>query len=218
MPCLKFDIKECFESETLSILKPQKKTQTNFYVWYENNCQVLRDERVFGVLYNAHFCTLILENVQSKILNNQIAFGVHFHKINTVLVSEQHNCILAGDEGGRIVQYVLDGTTGKIIRDFGVVGIGQVRTCAKIGNLVAFGGDGTVIFFDIAQGKFISDTIPVAIGLVFSLLFCPIKFPGNSPKILLIVSGDMQNYFSLTDVLDVTHCFGLLGLKAMYFN
>ena len=146
---------------------------------------------------------LIKENLNKNPIF-PIRFGIHQDFVPTIIAIEKYNYILTGDMKGIVVQYLLDGHTGKVIKNYGDIGIGQLYSSAKLGRLAVFGGNySEIVFIDTLTKQILFERIKVAIKVIYSLEFCIMDKKNN--KVLLSISGCGSDYSdNKTDLLDVS--------------
>ena len=169
---------------------------------------VMKDEKtIFGIKSSSKRVIVKEDITGDRSGSCPVLFYKHTKIINTIMISEELNVMLAGDDNGNVVQYDL--ITGKIQVDYGNLRIGDVVSLQCIGPIAFVGGWKSnlmrVLFMDIRQ----------AFGLVFktsiyslsSLQVCFVNNPNNlkGNRLLLCISGYNPTYNDqVSDILDAT--------------
>jgi WD40 repeat protein len=136
-----------------------------------------------------------------------VLFYKHTNIVNTVMVSEELNVMLAGDDNGNVVQYDL--TTGRIQIDYGNLRIGDIVSLQCIGPIAIVGGWRTnllrILFMDSRQ--VFGPVFKTSIHYLSSLQMCFVHNPKNlrGNRMLLCISGYNPKYNNHgSDVYDAT--------------
>ena len=157
---------------------------------------MLSDEKtVVGVQYEHEKELVVMEDIENDDPEYKPAvFRGNTNTVNTIVVHEELNTILAGDDDGNVIQFDLG--TRTVVKDFGYLGIGGVLSSARIGHLAFFGGYDDVAVIDIKKTAPFDVPLETALGCVYSLQICVVdgKQSNPRPKVLLTVSGKDPDY------------------------
>ena len=147
-----------------------------------------------------------------------LKFGIHLNPILTILIMESLNCLFAGDKSGRLIQYSLETDSGRVQKDYGNLGIGQIISSAKFKNLAVFGGNnGKIILINGAAKEVLIPSVKVTNIEIKSLEFCHLK--NSLSKLLLVINGinpENWKYTMLNDLLNITDIANKLKFKGKW--
>ena len=190
-------------------LKPDLKSRLQVCCVYgDTTFTVMRDEKtVLGVQRRSRRMIIKEDLTGDRSAASPIAFSLHTNIVNTVLVNEDLNLMLAGDDNERVVQYDL--TTGRVQKDYGNLRVGDIVALHCIGPVAFAGGWRTnlfrVLFLD--KRKVFGPPFRTSIYYVSSLQLCFVRknlFLQGS-RMLLAVSGYNPAYGPWsTDIFDAT--------------
>ena len=206
----------------MSFIKPEKVSKLLYYCFFSDVFQILNDQNtIIGCVFKCHedykeyrmkiddydsskLQFLTRENISKDTLFNS-RFGEHSHFISNIIVNEKLNWLLTADWNGDLVKYSLSKNhCRKVIKYFGNLNIGEIRSSCTLGNLTVFGGHNRkIILIDNYNNKIVSAPIKVAIELIYSLQFC-FNHSRNDKVFLAISGGDKDYSESKSDVLDMT--------------
>ena len=130
-------------------------------------------------------------------------------EITTILLDEKNYFLLIGDFDGRVLQMFFDfqGNLGKIMKDYGELGMDEICFSYLLGDFAVFGGEhGNLAFINTRQREFMGLSFDLAPEYIYSIELCWIQNKSKA-KALLMVSGESYNNNKKTDVLDVTLFF-----------
>ena len=130
-------------------------------------------------------------------------------RIYTILINEENLSLLVGGSDGRLLQksFNFQGNLGKILKDYGDLGIGRIYSSCLLGNIAVFGGyNYKLAFINTQKREFMGYSFDLAPEYIYSIELCWVQNKPQ-PKALLTVSGENYDYNGKTDVLDVTHLF-----------
>lgn len=203
----RFDLMDILEAEHSSTVSAQQASSTRFFCFHENSFQVLRDENtVIGIEYNDLKELIILEQLdQDDPEYRPIIFRGSKNKVNTLLVCEELNLLLAGDDDGTVVQFNL--STGAVTRDYGYLGVGGVLACARMGRVAVFGGFDDLAVLLLDEQRVFDVPIETALSSIYSLRCCVVdgSKSQDSPRVMITIDGKDPDYSSpKTDVFDAT--------------
>ena len=125
------------------------------------------------------------------------------------MLDEENSTLLIGNKRGGLLQLSFDfqGNFGKILKDYGDLGIGGILSSYLLGNIAVFGGrNRKLAFINTQKREFLGYSFDLAPQYIESIELCWIH-KQTLPKALLTVSGEDYNYNEKTDVLDVTLLF-----------
>ena len=103
------------------------------------------------------------------------------------------------------MQYDL--STGQVVKAFGPVGIGSVRSSIRVNSMWFFGGRRSFKFvvIDSKSRQALGKPVESAIGTIYSLAVFKIHEKHDHLKVLLLNVGEFANYSEKqTDVFDIT--------------
>ena len=199
-----------WESKNNETIAPDKNSQIKFFTIYEESFQIF-DSTIIGVEsskkeYSSK--TIIMEDFQGNNSGIRIRFGFHLSIVTTLLKIEKRNCLFAGDNGGKVIQYILHGDSGRVKKIYKNLQIGKIYSSAYYKNIVVFGGnEGKLTFIDIDKRLILLKSFEVAPEIILTLKFC-IKNTFKKTPILLAVNGEFNDYSNFkTDLLNVGHLF-----------
>ena len=142
---------------------------------------------------------LMIEDITS---NSPAQIGEHKDDIRTLLFDEASKTLLVGDDSGHVLQYK-QGESGEfsLLKDYGNVGVGCVRSSTQVGDFTVFGGTKQKIkVIDIQSQRLLEGSIETAYEDINSLRACRL----TSEKVLLSVGGRNPSFSeSKTDVFEI---------------
>ena len=105
------------------------------------------------------------------------------------------------------MSFDFQGNFGKILKDYGDLGLECIICSYLLGDIAVFGGcNGKLAFINTQKREFMGYSFWLAPFFIFSIELCWIQNK-SQPKALLIVSGNNYSYKRITIVLDVTLLF-----------
>ena len=105
------------------------------------------------------------------------------------------------------MSFDFQGNLGKIVKDYGDLGMGRIYSSYWLGDIAVFGNfNKKLAFINTRQREFMGYSFDLAPRNINSIQLCWIK-KKSQLKILLIVTGISYVYYKRTDVLDVTQLF-----------
>ena len=124
------------------------------------------------------------------------------------MLNEENLSLLVADEEGRVLQLSFDfqGNLGKILKDYGKLGMGEIFSSCWLGNIAVFGGGKRIAFINTQKREFMGYSFDLAPHFIDSIQLCWSQ-KKSQPKALLMVSGLYYDYNRKTDVVDVTKIF-----------
>ena len=126
--------------------------------------------------------------------------------ITTILLDEKNLSLVVGDGNGRVLQlsYDFQGNLGKIVKNYGDLGIGCIYSSCWVGDIAVFGGKkGKLAFINNKKREFMGYSFDLAPLYIDFIQFCWIH-KKSQPKAFLVMTGEYYDYNGKTDVLDVT--------------
>lgn len=203
----RFDLLDILGAEHSSTVSAECASSTRFYCFYENSFQILSDEAtVVGIEYNDLKELIVLEHLdQDDPEYRPTVFRGSKNKINTLLLCEELDVLLAGDDDGTVVQFAL--STATVTRDYGYLGVGGVLACARMGSLALFGGFDDLAVLLLDKQRVFDVPMETAMGSIYSLRCCVVDGaePREGPRVLVTIDGKEPDYSSpKTDVFDAT--------------
>ena len=206
-----FSAEKVFNAAYLSKVEPKYVTQISYY-WGLQNLQVLQDQKtIVGVEYNEkkNFSEIVIEDITNKDTNySPVRIQTNGCFINTILIDEHNGFMLTGDGNGRVLQFSLNFSKdlGKLIKDYGELGVGWIDTSIMFGNLAVFGGEKSSLgFIDTGKCQYLGIKDNLAVENITSIELCWVKQAQAQSKALLTICGRNYDYSSSkTDVLDIT--------------
>ena len=183
-------------------------SKSRFYSLFEKGFQILSDEQtIIGVQYKHDNKHLIIEDTTNDDPEYApIVLKGNSGTINVVIVDEERRVILAGDKSGHVVQYNLK--TGKLTNDYGHLGIGEILSGERIGDLVIFGGFDDVSVIRLDTQEVFDVSVECALRSVFSLRVCVVDGRAdqdNLTNVYLTMTGKDPDYSDGdTDVMNIT--------------
>ena len=191
----------------LAIVKPDAVSELNYKCENDSGFHVLFDEASIIGVQKSDSKVIVRENLRKK-SQSLITYNAAISEVNTLVVDEHSNALLAGENNhdqGRVVQYRLD--TGSVVKDYGALGIGQVYSSARLGNLCAFGGwdKSSFTIIDALTQRVVQKPVTAAVKSITSLAFCTKDRESSSPDSVLVVAGYEPDYSqNRRDMFDVT--------------
>lgn len=183
-------------------LETRHQTLTKFYVLYENGFLVLPDAKTVVGVDEADKKKLIIEDIT---LGTATEIGVHSGWVRNVLFDAKTFSIFVGDTKGYLMQYQKKREGFILLKDYGKLGIGQIRASAQVGGFAIFGGeDHSFVAVDISQQRPCPGLIKSPFLFTHSLQVCHVK----SSKVYLGFGGSSPKYSRNTsDFLEVSLLF-----------
>ena len=207
----RFSLEKVWNAKHLSEVEPDFVSKTSFYWYTQNNLQILSDQKTLvGGEYNKekNHSEIVIEDITSKGEgNSEIRIKLHENKIWNILLDEKNSCMFSGDYDGRVIQFSLDfeENPGKVLKDYGDLGVGYITSSILLGDVAVFGGwNRNLGFIDIQKQEHLGNKFDFAPKYIKSIQLCQVQKTPSQSKTLLTVSGDEYDYSSKTDVLDVT--------------
>ena len=135
---------------------------------------------------------------------NPLEFGQHKGKIQSLVLMEQLNVVIVGDDTKNLVQYRQStcGGAWTMQKNYSNLGIGKIRSSTQIGHWAFFGGDNyTIRAVDVKSQEIIGMPQKTAIKTIFGLEV----FSCSESQHYLSVSGESPSYTETqTDIFDVS--------------
>ena len=195
------------QAPNMGILVPGNLSRLEFYCITDSHYFVLSDEATFMGIYFKNKQVIIKENILKK-AHPVVQYTGGESKVGTFSVNESNNTVLAGEyfNGlGRVIQYDLE--TGKIIRNYGSIGVDLVNSSTNFRSFWFFGGIGCyhITVIDIITREIALKIPGTAIRNALSLAIADTNDQRLCRKVLLVVTGSFADYTkSKTDVFDIT--------------
>lgn len=189
------------------MIQPINTSFEHYSTFYENNFQILSDEKtLIGVKHKENNDLIIMEDIQNNDPDYQpLEFHGNQNKINVILKCETKQIILAGDNDGRVIQYNMQ--NAQIIKNYGNLGVGGVLSAVMLDNIAVFGGFDDLRVIQLNQQKVFENPIETALNGIYSMVFCLIKNEDltKQPKIILSCAGKRsENEMEKNDLFDIT--------------
>ena len=174
------------------VVRPFYTSKSQFGVRYENNFVFTDDGRHLIGVDGTDSTRVCVEDIRT---GSRFGFGNHRDVISTLIFDNDSGTLLAGDWNDHVVQYDLDlvNKTFKLVRDFGDIGVGGVRSSFRFMQYVFFGGNNYKLkVFDLASKQMLPGHIETGVGWILSLQVCAL----DKSRILLAVVGYNYKYSS----------------------
>ena len=204
----RFDIKSLINSPGAAPVTPESTTRFEYVCKSVTNFCVLSDQAtLIGINHGGDQKTILKENVADK-LAPIVTYEANKGSITTLSVDEAKNALFAGDfsnQIGHVVQYDLE--SGQAVKSYGSIGIGDIMSSTKLGNLWIFGGMTSkklTVICGVTR-RVVHRPVTTAIRYITSLITCRVVDSAEGSKTLLFVFGiesDYSNY--TTDIFDIT--------------
>ena len=195
----RFSIKSIRNAKHNETIYPDMVSKLDYYCSSETNFFIFSDDlTIIGVENNKY--RGIFENsgriIKKEKLNDRLQsimiYDKNTNNVNTILVDENNNTFLAGDNNGDLVKYNL--TNGKIIKYFKNIGISWIKSSTRLNNLCFFGGvNNNFIVMDNYTNTIILKPFESLINWINSIQICKVNMI-NSSKYMLIVTGTDSSY------------------------
>jgi hypothetical protein len=203
-----FDLEEILKAETDSTMCAVRKTHPKLYAMYENNFVLLPcGEKVIGV-DGEDSNNLILVDISQEPATQSYPIGRHKCTITNVLYFAEWQTLLTGDGYGHVVQYEVHPSkkSFQLTRDFGKIGVGDIKSCCQFLHLAVFGGyggDRRVGVVDVRRGRVV-ERPATAVGDVQSLEVCRV----SGSKVYLTAFGLEADYSQKkSDVVELNQTY-----------
>ena len=190
---------ECVLADCLSRLE--------YYCIIDSHFCVLSDQRtVLGVGF-ATKNAVFKENIRDRSAP-VVTFNGSHDNVFTLALDERCSTVFAGQFNngfGRVVQYDLD--TGRLLRDYGKLGMGSIESSASFGSLQFFGGylSHSFLVIDAVGRSVVHGPVRTAVENIYSLAVCQTEHGSQESKVILVVTGPTPDYLqSRTDKFDIT--------------
>ena len=202
----RFSIQSIVDSEHLQKLSPEKSSQCEYYYYKNANFSVFEDQSTtFGV--TLHDTSVVFkENLDdASIPIAPYNLGLSF--IYVLTLNEPDNTFLAGGKGpslGKIVQHDL--STGRLLREFKVIGCECFYSMTKFANLCLLGKRvNEFVVVDSAERTIVHKSARVAVENIDDLTLGLADVRGTGGRVLLFPAGRKRDYNqNRSDVFDVT--------------
>ena len=180
-------------------LKICHQTKNDFQMFYDNFFLVLPDGKTVVGPDGSDNNKLIMEDITQ---NNPRVIATHNDHTQTVLFDSLTESLLVGDLLGHVKQYKKENGSFTLLKDYGNVNVGQVKSSAQVGRFAIFGGeDNTLVAIDVKNQKILKRSVETAYEEIHNLQICLM----NHHRIFLSVSGYDSDFSSeLTDLFDVS--------------
>ena len=170
---------------------------------------VLSDnETILGVQYKGVYNLIKKENMNGPI-ESIFSYKGNEDSIYTMLLNEKTSTFLVGEDNndnGKLLKYDL--INGKIIKDYGSLGIRSIFSSTRLNNICFFSGHGCQSFTIINDYKNNVIFIPIKSAIQYnqSIEICEVKDLTNKTSIfMLVVTGNRPDYSNnKTDIFNVT--------------
>ena len=217
---------QVINANNMDFIEPCFVSKTNFRWNYQEQLQILNNQKTLvGVEDNndEDHSEIVIEDITNTDPNYvPVKFPTGGIEIYTILIDEERMCMFIGNWKGMLVEFSLDtnGYSRKIVKDYGDLGIGNIRSSLKIGNIAVFGGTkSSVALIDIDNTQNLGIISDLAVGSIYSIELCRVKNNKSDVKLLLTVTGRDYDYSSSkTDVLDITEFIKSRGNNGKILN
>ena len=168
---------------------------------------VLSDQAIIVGVNQDYSTTIIRENINDRSAP-AVVYSANIDTIDTLVVDEPNNMLLAGSQNdykGQVVQYDL--STGRMVKNYGPIGIGSVQSSARLGNLCMFGGrdSSKFVVIDSATRQAVETPLTTKEWNIVSMTVCSVQKSCSEPKVFLIISGRNPRMFKINlDIVDIT--------------
>ena len=202
-------MKKVFQVKNNSIIDFDYVSKIKYRWIFKNQLYIMQDQKtIIGVEYNYEndHSILVLEDIMNQDINSSfIKFGDHSKEITTILVDHEENYILSAGDDKKVVQYALNANNDciKMVKDYGNLDIGLIKSSLRIGNIAIFGGnDQEVRVVFINKKQVWNKPIKLKSDIINSLEIC--RLNGSDSKIILALNGlNYTNPKLNTDYLDI---------------
>lgn len=205
-----YDLSKVLSFKSDHKIIPKSASQCKYYSYSDSNFAILKDEHtILGVQTKVGSKVIIRESLLDPYLGH-MSYSGNTHWTNTLYVDEDKDLLLSGNEHGKLLQFNL--TNGKLVKNYGNLGVGYVVYYAKIGNLIFFGGWNShfrLVLID--QRRTFGEPFKTSIRYHLSMNLCiiPAQIPSKKPIIYLTSSGqncvytkDLSDVWEVTDLID----------------
>lgn len=195
------------EAKNYSNLKPEFVSNMEYYSSTDNDFYVLKDEKTILGINKNNTRTIIREDITD---HSKPIFTYKETKSNiyTLSLNEEADSLVVGEENkleGRVIQYELK--SGKLVKDYGPVGIGSVISSKNYQNFFIFGGykSSKIQIIDSIRKVVLQEPFETAIKIIDSLDFCILNPNAPDEQNVLAVAGRQSDYSAgKTDIFDIT--------------
>lgn len=188
---------EAASESTVSFLHQSKQ---KFYVYLESNFLVMPDGKTIVGRDASNPKKLFLEDITTNAVR-QIGTLTSF--ICTILYDPKSQSLFAGDGNGHLNQYQKTGDAYSffVVKYYGDIGLGELRSSALVGDVAIFGGsDSCLAAVNIPKKELLSGQFKTAFRHIYSLQACEI----SRSSTLLSVGGEHPSYSnSATDIFEI---------------
>lgn len=154
----------------------------------------------------------------------------HGGNISNVLYCDKFNMVLVGDCAGNLTQYDFDSlkTRGRIVRNYGDIGIDAIVTSRILDHIVVLGGNNSLVrFLNLKDRELIGPPLQTSVGSITSVELCPIVRKRRAKRdskrnykcaksrysnVYLSVSGNTKHIFHRDNANEKTNLFEIIDL------
>ena len=161
-----------WNAKHLSEVQPDFVSKTSFLWVHQNSLQILADQKTLvGVEHNwdKNCSEIVIEDITNHEKGiPPIRIKQHENQINNILLDEKNCCMFSGDDNGRVIQSYLDlqDNPGKVLKDYGKLGVGVIYSSIMLGDVAVFGGwNGTLGFIDSQKREHLKNKFDMAPGV-----------------------------------------------------
>ena len=207
----RFSFEKIFDSQNAAVkIDPCFKSKNTFCCYYgDTTFTVMKNQKSVLGIQKKTKRIVIKEDITSSSSQNSLIFFKHKNIINSVLINEEMNILLAGDDNGVIVQYDL--TTGKTLKNYENIGINDIVASHCLGPVAVIGGWRSYKIRFVFLDKRIVHGEPFRTGIhyISSSQFCVLGAASTESKqVLLGLSGYNPDFREFHfDLYNVTQLF-----------
>ena len=211
----RFSIKSVVEAKHNETLIPEFLSQLEYFCGNDSHFCVFSDEvTILGVKFEDKQ-TIVKERISD---NNQSIqpYNGNTSEVCTLALDEANSTFLAGEinkSKGNVVQY--DIQSGRVLRNYGPIGIGHVLANTRLGCFCFFGAWTSKKFtvVNIRIRELVCEPVETCLNSIVSIKIFEIENePGNKLYLLTLTgpgfdeSGGKNDVFDITELIQLDKC------------